>query len=62
MNLENDTPKIENCSRIIREFLKDYSRSPTRIRRKSFCIPKFVFWHPIIRLRNCIIIQRSTTL
>ena len=30
MNPENDTPKYENCSRIIREFLKDYSRSPTR--------------------------------
>lgn len=59
MNLENGTPKIENCSRIIREFLKDYSRSPTRIRRKWFCIPKFVFWNPIIRLSNCKIIQRT---
>ena len=59
MNPENDTPKIENCSRIIREFLKDYSRSPTRIRRKWFCIPKIVAWNPIIRLSNCKIIQRT---
>lgn len=59
MNPENDTPKIENCSRIIREFLKDYSRSPTRIRRKWFCIPKIVAWNPIIRLSNCKIVQRT---
>lgn len=59
MNPENDIPKFENCSRIIREFLKDYSRSPTRIRRKWFCIPKFVFWNPIIRLSNCKIVQRT---
>jgi len=59
MNLENDIPKYENCSRIIREFLKDYSRSPTRIRYKCFCIPKRVYWNPIIRLSNCKIVQRT---
>tara|TARA_B100001564_G_scaffold359412_1_gene381093 strand:+ start:2052 stop:2813 length:762 start_codon:yes stop_codon:yes gene_type:complete len=59
MNSENDTPKFENCSRILREFLKDYSRSPTRIRRKCFCIPKVVEWNPIIRLSNCKIVQRT---
>ena len=59
MNPEDDIPKYENCSRIIREFLKDYSRSPTRIRRKWFCIPKIVAWNPIIRLSNCKIIQRT---
>ncbi len=59
MNPENDTPKYENCSRIIREFLKDYSRSPTRIRYKWFCIPKRVYWNPIIRLSNCKIVQRT---
>ena len=59
MNPENDTPKTENCSRIIREFLKDYSRSPTRIRLKWLCIPKFVYWNPIIRLSNCKIVQRT---
>jgi len=59
MNPENDIPKYENCSRIIREFLKDYSRSPTRIRYKLFCIPKFVVWNPIIRLSNCKIVQRT---
>ena len=59
MNPENDTPKFENCSRILREFLKDYSRSPTRIRYKLFCIPKFVVWNPIIRLSNCKIVERT---
>jgi len=59
MNLENDIPKYENCSRILREFLKDYSRSPTRIRYKCFCIPKRVYWNPIIRLSNCKIVQRT---
>ena len=59
MNPENDIPKYENCSRIIREFLKDYSRSPTRIRYKWFCIPKRVYWNPIIRLSNCKIVQRT---
>ena len=59
MNLENDIPKYENCSRILREFLKDYSRSPTRIRYKYFCIPKRVYWNPIIRLSNCKIVQRT---
>ncbi len=59
MNPENDIPKYENCSRIIREFLKDYSRSPTRIRYKLFCIPKFVVWNPIIRLSNCKIVERT---
>ena len=59
MNPENDIPKYENCSRIIREFLKDYSRSPTRIRYKYFCIPKRVYWNPIIRLSNCKIVQRT---
>jgi len=59
MNPENDTPKFENCSRILREFLKDYSRSPTRIRYKYFCIPKRVYWNPIIRLSNCKIVQRT---
>ena len=59
MNPENDTPKYENCSRILREFLKDYSRSPTRIRYKLFCIPKFVVWNPIIRLSNCKIVERT---
>ena len=59
MNPENDIPKTENCSRIIREFLKDYSRSPTRIRLKWLCIPKFVYWNPIIRLSNCKIVQRT---
>jgi len=51
--------KYENCSRILREFLKDYSRSPTRIRRKWLCIPKRVHWNPIIRLSNCKIVQRT---
>jgi len=51
--------KYENCSRILREFLKDYSRSPTRIRRKWFCIPKRVHWNPILRLSNCKIVQRT---
>ena len=59
MNPEDDIPKYENCSRIIREFLKDYSRSPTRIRYKWFCIPKRVYWNPIIRLSNCKIVQRT---
>jgi hypothetical protein len=59
MNPEDDIPKYENCSRIIREFLKDYSRSPTRIRYKYFCIPKRVYWNPIIRLSNCKIVQRT---
>ena len=59
MNPENDIPKYENCSRIIIEFLKDYSRSPTRIRYKYFCIPKRVYWNPIIRLSNCKIVQRT---
>ena len=59
MNPENDIPKTENCSRIIREFLKDYSRSPTRIRLKWLCIPKIVAWNPIIRLSNCKIVQRT---
>ena len=31
--VENNT-KYENCSRILREFLKDYSRSPTPNRYK----------------------------
>jgi len=56
--VENNT-KYENCSRILREFLKDYSRSPTRIRYKCLCIPKRVHWNPIIRLSNCKIVQRT---
>ena len=56
----NERPtEYEHCSRILREFLKDYSRSPTRIRRKCLCIPKRVHWNPIIRLSTCKLVQRT---